>query len=152
MGWETWYEKTTFDTAVLSICRSSWVQEGNSMLPWQKLKKNMTLQKSRKNSMKMTDFSPRSIYMNNFKIPKYGSTQKNQPVMNPRTEKYIYRPNDELWRIWFFIYLFIFLNYFSALCGYKIDTPICFWYFPLWGPYRVLHFLVGPYGPSAGCN
>ena len=43
MGWETWYEKTTFDTAVLSIYRSKTLQEGNSMLPWQKLGKNMTI-------------------------------------------------------------------------------------------------------------
>ena len=49
-----------------------------------------------KKSKKITDFSPQSIYMINFKIPKYGSTQKNQLVLNPRTEKYFTRPNDEL--------------------------------------------------------
>jgi len=67
--------------------------------PVTKVEKKMTicgLKKSRNNSMKMTDVSPRSIYMNNFKIPKYGSTQKNQLVLNPRTEKYFPEPNGQL--------------------------------------------------------
>ena len=115
MGWETWYEKTTFDTAVLSICRSKTLQEGNSMLPWQKLGKNITIyghQKRRKNSMKMIDFSWMGTSRNQIKNRKLWSTQKNQLVLNPRSKKYITRPNDELWRIQIFQKIHMF-------CGFR---------------------------------
>ena len=121
----TWDEKPGMKRplSILPCCRSVDLDGSKRQIRCSRdksWKKNITiygLQKSRKNSMKITDFSPRSVYMNNFKIPKDGSTQKNQPVMIKRTEKYFPGPNDELWRI-------------------RIFQKISFWVFLIFRPYE----------------
>ena len=45
-------------------------------------------------------------------------------------------------------HFYLFLLYFSALCGYKIDAPICFNIFPFIGPRP----LFGGFDPGGGAS
>ena len=113
----TWDEKPGMKRplSILPCCRSVDLRHSKREIRCSRDKsweKNMTiygLQKRRKNSMKMTDFSWMGTSRNQIKNRKLWSTQKNQLVLNMQSEKYIYRRNDELWRIQIFQKISFFL-------------------------------------------
>ena len=112
----TWDEKLGMKRplSILPCCRSVDLRHSKGEIRCSRDKsweKNITiygLQKRRKNSMKMSEFSWMGTSRNQIKNPKKGSTQKNQLVLNMQSEKYIYRRNDELWRIRIFQKIWIF--------------------------------------------
>ena len=106
---------------------------------------------TRKNSMKMTDFSRMRPSTDQIKKFFDGSTQKNQLVLNPRSKKYILRPNDELQSIRIFQKISFFAYFFIPI---KIETPIFYSFKGPKKPWSALCARLGASCPSIdwGCS